>query len=42
MKNLEQLKQKAERFYRMWQNDKISFNTYFTAQEKYEKALNQK
>jgi hypothetical protein len=40
MKNLEQLKQKAERLYRMWQNDKVGFNTYYAAQEKYEKALN--
>lgn len=38
MQNVETLKAKAERLYRMWQNDKVSFDTWWKAQEKYEKA----
>lgn len=38
MQNIESLKAKAERLYRMWQNDKVSFDTWWAAQEKYERA----
>jgi hypothetical protein len=41
MVNIEILKNKADRLYRAWQNDKVDYITWYNAQEKYEKALNQ-